>query len=51
MESCRKIQYMPVLTTKGKEIKTVIQGLAGIAPQYYVVSKVKMIDDLMSSAV
>lgn len=48
VESCRKMNYMPVLDSEGKELQRSIQNMQGIAPQYCAPFEVEMIKKLMS---
>jgi len=49
-ESCRKMNFMPVLTKdKKKPLETAIQSFAGTAVQYSTVYEVSYIKELMSS--
>ena len=49
-ESCRKMDYMPVLTTTESKLQTAIPNFAGMAPQYYAVLQVPIIADLLLSS-
>ena len=49
MESCRKVQAMPVLTATGSFLQTAIQNFPGMAPQYYAIQEVPMIEQLMAA--
>ena len=48
-ETCREVDFMPVLSKDGKNLKNAIVGFPGTAVQYYTLYEVGYIAELVKS--